>query len=147
MSDAPQRNTISQNGKSPSIKRPQAKSRLHFSRDRRRPKTTSRDHDPAWQESAAMRSLRERLYANPDFADIDRDTLDALFCSLREYAHQQGGKSEYDAALRATQLRDAVRAELRARNPIRDLSAAASPEAEEAAFESQWRSRFDDFDH
>jgi hypothetical protein len=149
MSDPGRRNTISQKRKSPVIKRPRAKPRLRFSCDERRPKTTSRtqqDDDPAWEEDPEMRSLRERLYENQDFTDIDRDTLDALFCSLREYAHQQGGKTEYDEALRAAQLWDAVRAELRARNPIRDPSAADAPEAEEAAFESQWRKRFDEFD-
>jgi len=151
MSERKANNASAHNRKSPAIKRPQMKSRLLFSADQRKPRPqsrSSRDSSPGkWEEAPEMRSLREQLYENPDLSQLDNSTLDSLFCSLREYAHQEGGKGDYDEALRASNLSDAVREELRVRNPVMVNSSLNSPQARSAQFEDAWQKKFEEFDH
>jgi hypothetical protein len=100
----------------------------------------------AYEEAPAMRSLRERLYGARDFAGIETDALDRLYCSLREYALQKGGRREYGEAQRAWALGGAVCAELHARHAPIDPDGPRGADACTRVFEEHLKGRFGDFD-
>jgi hypothetical protein len=97
---------------------------------------------PLYSESAEMKSLRERLYARPDFSDIPADSLERLFCSLRGYLHQQAAVPDYDEASRAAELGEAVLHELERRGAQRRTATDLTFSSPYGYFEEDWEARF-----
>lgn len=95
-----------------------------------------------------MTSLREKLYENQDFSEIETEKLQTLYGSLREYAHQQGAKMEYDEAQQALDLSNAVAEEIKSRNPQKDNEeeVQGSFTSRQSDFDGEWKKKFEDYD-
>jgi hypothetical protein len=92
-----------------------------------------------------MKTLREQLYENEDFTAIETSKLESLFCSLREYSHQQGSQMQYDGAQRAAALSRLVCDELKLRDPVRESDQSTFLN-NYGSFEDSWQRRFEEFD-
>jgi hypothetical protein len=94
-----------------------------------------------------LNTLRERLYEDPSFEEIDDVTLQRLLAHLREYSQEHGIREDYDEAARARDLMEKARIEAQARRDAvpRPPQTSRQPLTDDE-FESMWQQRYDEFD-
>ena len=124
----------------------QPRSQLPF--EQRQPSSrSSRPRSPPkeYREDPELGALREKLYDNPDFRDIDTDQLNRLYWSLREYAHQCGARADYDEAQRAIVLSNRICDEMKMRGSGSEGSVAFDGGGN-SDLARKWRKEFNEYD-
>ena len=94
-----------------------------------------------------LNGLREQLWDNPEFDDIETDELHQLQAHLKEYGQDCAFKEDYDSATKASELNKLVKEEI-----IRRSSGAQTHDESETddemmqRFEDRWKEKFQMFD-
>ena len=125
----------------------QPRSLLPFEQQRQASSRSSRPRSPPkeYREDPELGALREKLYDNPDFRDIDTEKLNRLYWSLREYAHQCGGRADYDEAQRAIVLSNRIGDEMKMRGSGGEGSVAFDS-GDNSELARKWRKEFNEYD-
>lgn len=79
-------------------------------------RTTSNILNPSYMNDSSLIELRDRLYDNPDFENIDDDTIQKLQAHLREYKQDRALCEDYDNAEKASYLLELVKTQISKRS-------------------------------
>jgi hypothetical protein len=91
--------------------------------------------------------LRNSLYENGDFSQIEDEQLCRLWSHLREYSFSLAMSEDYDEARRASDLMWSVRQELQNREPPSPTSTPQELEISADNMEREWCERFSNYDN
>jgi hypothetical protein len=97
-------------------------------------------------DDPSCNSLREKLYENPSFSDIDDTTIQKLIAHLREFCLDRGLKEDYAEAARASELAEKVRIECQARQTNVTARDSDGMGLNDEDFEVRWERQYREFD-
>lgn len=106
----------------------------------------------SYLKDALSIELRDQLYENPDFADIESSALQKLLAHLREYIQDRINSEDYDNAEKASGLAELVKSQLSkpqntdTSNTEKNSDTLSTERTALKQFDDKWKEKFDQYD-